>query len=104
MAARLAGDWYSVKLQGPDIENFIKEISYTFGTDGSFLARAFMSDGRIDTKRGTFEIRGNQLIQMTGQTSLNRRFEFRNGTLIIYDPFLDTTVWLERDGKGGSSR
>ena len=97
VACPLTGHWRSVKLEGADIGNFIKEIRYTFGADGTFVAEAAMNDGSADTRQGVFKIEGNQLLRIFDGTSLKAGFTFENGTLIIHDPFLDTRVWFERD-------
>lgn len=97
VACSLTGHWRSVKLEGADIGNFIKEIRYTFCADGTFVAEAAMNDGSADTRQGVFKIEGDQLLRIFDGTSLKAGFTFENGTLIIHDPFLDTRVWFERD-------
>jgi len=84
-------------MEGADIGNFIKEIRYTFGADGTFVAEAAMSDGSTDTKKGVFKIEDSQLLRVLDGVVLKAGFTFENGTLIIHDPFLDTRVWFERD-------
>jgi hypothetical protein len=93
----LVGAWHSVKLDGADLGNFISRIRYTFGADGSFTAQAVMTDGTSDTKRGTFTVHDDQITQTFEGASVNSRFEFRDGALIVYDPVLDSTVWFEKD-------
>ena len=93
----LTGHWRSVKLEGADIGNFIKEIRYTFGADGSFVAEAAMNDGSTDTRQGVFRIEGNRLLRIVDGSSVKAGFTFENGTLIIHDPFLDTKIWLEKE-------
>ncbi len=97
VACPLTGHWRSVKLEGADIGNFIKEIRYTFSSDGTFVARAAMNDGSTDKKQGVFKIDGNQLLRIADGVWLKAGFTFDNGTLIIHDPFLDTKVWFEKD-------
>lgn len=97
VACPLTGHWRSVKLEGADIGNFIKEIRYTFGADGTFVAEAAMNDGSTDRKQGVFKIEGNQLLRVLDGASLKAGFTLDKGTLIIHDPFLDTRVWFERD-------
>lgn len=92
----LAGCWRSVKMEGADIGNFIKEIRYTFGNDGSFAAEVTMADGSTDKKDGTFRIDGNRLFQLVEGASVDGEFELENGKLIIFDPYLDTKVWFEK--------
>jgi len=96
----LVGRWHSVKLEGEDIGNFIKEIRYTFGADGSCVAEAAMTDGAMERKQGAFRVEGDQLYQVVEGDSLKGRFELNDGVLIIHDPFLDSRVWFERDGAG----
>lgn len=97
MACPLTGHWRSVKLEGADIGNFIKEIRYTFGADGAFVAEAAMNDGSTDTRKGVFRIEGSQLLRVLDGALLKAGLTFENGTLIIHDPFLDTREWFERD-------
>ncbi len=97
VACPLTGHWRSVKLEGADIGNFIKEIRYTFGADGTFVAEAAMNDGSTDRKQGVFKIEGNQLLRIADGASLKAGFTLDNGTLIIHDPFLDTKVWFEKE-------
>jgi len=93
----LTGHWRSVRLEGADIGNFIKEIRYTFGANDTFVAEAAMNDGSTDRKQGVFKIEGNQLLRVVDGASLKAEFTLDNGTLVIYDHFLDTKVWFEKD-------
>jgi len=97
VACPLTGHWRSVKLEGADIGSFIKEIRYTFGADGTFVAEAAMNDGSTDTRQGVFKIEDDQLLRIFDGVTLKAWFTFENGTLIIHDPFLDTKVWFEKD-------
>ncbi len=97
MVCPLTGHWRSVKLEGADIGNFIKEIRYTFGADYTFVAEAAMNDGSTDRKQGVFKIEGNQLLRVVDGVPLKAEFALHNGTLVIYDHFLDTKVWFEKD-------
>ncbi len=97
MVCPLTGHWRSVKLQGADIGSFIKEIRYTFRADGTFVAQAAMNDGSTDRKKGIFRIEGNRLLRIVDGVPLKAEFALHNGTLVIYDPFLDTKVWFEKD-------
>ena len=92
----LTGRWRSVRMDGADIGNFVKEITYTFGGDGSFVAEAVMTDGGTDNRQGTFTVEGNQMLQIVGGVSLKRRFEFQDQMLVISDPYLDSTIWFEK--------
>ena len=92
----LAGCWRSVKMEGADIGNFIKEIRYTFGNGGSFAAEVTIADGSTDKKEGTFRIEGNELIRLVEGASVDGEFELDNGKLIIFDPYLDTRIWFEK--------
>jgi len=97
VACPLTGHWRSVKLQGADIGSFIKEIRYTFAAADTFVAEAAMNDGSTDRKQGLFKIEGNQLLRVVDGASLRAEFALDNGTLVIYDHFLDTKVWFEKD-------
>jgi len=96
-ASPLVGGWHSVKIEGADIGNFITEIRYTFSADGAFVAEAVMTDGATDRKQGTFIIEGDQLYQLIEDARLKCEFRLDNGTLIVHDPFLDASLWFERD-------
>ncbi|MBE0536283.1 MAG: hypothetical protein IH624_11495 [Phycisphaerae bacterium] len=99
-ASPLVGGWHSVKIEGADIGNFIKEIRYTFSPDGGFVAEAAMTDGGTDRKQGTFRTEGDQMYQFIEDARLNCEFRLDNGQLIVHDPFLDASIWFERDADG----
>ena len=92
----LEGCWRSVKMEGADIGSFMKEIRYTFGNDGSFVAEAAMADGSTDKNEGTYRVEGNELFRLIKGASLKGEFAFENEKLMIYDPFLDTKIWFEK--------
>ena len=92
----IIGHWQSIKLQGDDLANFITQITYTFETDGTFQAHAIMTDSTKDIKKGTYKIQQDNIIQKINGATLKREFHFENNNLIIFDPFLQTTIHLKK--------
>ncbi len=93
----LTGSWRSVKIEGEDIGSFIEYITYKFAPDGSFHAQALMTDGSTDVKQGLLRIEGDRMSQMVDGRWLNCRFQLADGILFIHDPYINCSIWFEKD-------
>jgi len=94
--AFLLGHWRSVKLEGKDAGNFIKEIEFNFGANSNLVAKATMSDGSIDEKRGTFTIDKEKItFVVEGQKDMSK-YTVKDDVLVIHDPTLDSRILLKK--------
>ncbi len=91
---QVLGEWNSVKLAGSDIGDFIEQISFTFSADSTFVGTAVMTDSTSDEKKGGFNITSDSLMIMVNDRVSAMKYSFSKDTLIIYDPSIDSRVYL----------
>tara|TARA_R110000868_G_scaffold407712_1_gene689424 strand:- start:2574 stop:2945 length:372 start_codon:yes stop_codon:yes gene_type:complete len=91
---QVLGEWNSVKLAGSDIGDFIEQISFTFSADSTFVGTAVMTDSTADEKKGGFNITSDSLMIMVNDRLSAMKYSFSKDTLIIYDPSIDSRVYL----------
>ncbi|CAN0338478.1 unnamed protein product [Chrysoparadoxa australica] len=91
---KILGEWKSVKLYGGEIENQIKEIKFTFSEDSSLTASSIMSDSTTERDTRYFNITNDSLIFIVQDKARLMKYSFSKDTLIIYDPFSKSWVYL----------
>lgn len=91
---KILGEWKSIKLYGGEIENHVKEVTFTFSEDSSLIASARMSDSTTDQSTRYFNITNDSLIFITEDKSRSMKYSFLKDTLIINDPFSKSWVYL----------
>ena len=90
----IIGEWESVKFEGSDVGDFISKMKFSFETDSSFHGIAFMNDGSSNERSGKFHINSDSLTMIGNGDPITGKFHFRGDTLVIYDPKVNSQVFL----------
>lgn len=91
---KILGEWKSIKLYGGEIEKYVKEVRFTFSEDSSLIASAIMRDSTTDRNTIYFDITNDSLIFIKENNGRAMKYSFSKDTLIIYDPFPKSWVYL----------
>ena len=90
----IIGKWESVKLEGSDVGDFISKIEFSFNSDSTFHAIAFMFDSTKGERSGDFHIKSDSLTMVGNGEAITGKFHFSGDTLILLDPLIDSHVFL----------
>lgn len=90
----IEGNWISARLGGSDIGDELKTVEYMFRRDGSFSATATMSEDRVQSYDGTYNVLPSALeLTIPEMGSQAMPYTLSGDMLTINDPELDS--WIE---------
>jgi hypothetical protein len=93
----VVGHWRSVQFEGSDIASSIKEITFTFNGDSTFICQASMTSGNTVIKEGVYRVQeGSILFSIKDAPAAWTTFKFKDSFLIINDFEQASRVWLRR--------
>ena len=98
-ATNIQGTWVSQKIDGDKI--IIRRIEIRFQPNGVMTGKAWMEDGKVDEKEGTFELRNGRIItKLKGETHhAPADIWFERGLLKIRDVKNGVVVTFKKNAK-----
>jgi len=99
LSPEIIGEWESVKFEGSDVGDHISKMEFSFNSDSTFHAIAFMFDSTNNGRSGDFHIKSDSLTMIGNGEAITGKFHFSDDTLIIHDPLIDSRVFLLQTNK-----